>query len=67
VELCRRGILLDRDEDGHLLQIFTKPIGDRPAVFFGFHRALRLPRLRQGQLPGAVRALEREQERRGNF
>ena len=35
-ELQRRGILVDRDEDGYLLQIFTKPIGDRPTVFFEF-------------------------------
>ncbi|HEX5204602.1 MAG TPA: 4-hydroxyphenylpyruvate dioxygenase, partial [Actinoplanes sp.] len=33
-ELQQRGILVDRDEDGYLLQIFTKPIGDRPTVFF---------------------------------
>src|SRR5829696_2219417 len=33
-ELQKRGILVDRDEDGYLLQIFTKPIGDRPTVFF---------------------------------
>src|SRR5206468_3187222 len=33
-ELQRRGILVDRDEDGYLLQIFTKPTGDRPTVFF---------------------------------
>jgi 4-hydroxyphenylpyruvate dioxygenase len=35
-ELQARGILVDRDEDGYLLQIFTKPIGDRPTVFFEF-------------------------------
>ena len=33
-ELQARGILVDRDEDGYLLQIFTRPIGDRPTVFF---------------------------------
>ena len=33
-ELRSRGILVDRDEDGYLLQIFTKPVGDRPTVFF---------------------------------
>jgi 4-hydroxyphenylpyruvate dioxygenase len=32
----RRGILVDRDEDGYLLQIFTRPAGDRPTVFFEF-------------------------------
>src|ERR1700733_2003632 len=35
-ELRKRGILVDRDEDGYLLQIFTKPIGDRPTLFFEF-------------------------------
>src|SRR6201999_1965447 len=35
-ELRKRGILVDRDEDGYLLQIFTKPVGDRPTVFFEF-------------------------------
>src|SRR5262249_29373054 len=35
-ELRRRAILVDRDEDGYLLQIFTRPIGDRPTVFFEF-------------------------------
>jgi hypothetical protein len=33
-ELQKREILVDRDEDGYLLQIFTKPLGDRPTVFF---------------------------------
>ena len=33
-ELKKRGVLVDRDEDGYLLQIFTKPLGDRPTVFF---------------------------------
>ena len=54
-ELQRRGILVDRDEDGYLLQIFTKPIGDRPDRVLRVHRAARLARLRQGQLPGPVR------------
>ena len=54
-ELKARGILVDRDEDGYLLQIFTKPVGDRPTVFYRVHRAARVAGLRQGQLPGAVR------------
>ncbi len=53
-ELQRRGILVDRDEDGYLLQIFTKPIGDRPTVFFELIERQRLARVRQGQLPGPV-------------
>jgi hypothetical protein len=48
-------ILVDRDEDGYLLQIFTKPVQDRPDGLLRAHRAARLARLRQGQLQGAVR------------
>jgi len=48
-------ILADRDEDGYLLQIFTKPLQDRPTVFFELIEAARLARLRKGQLQGAVR------------
>ena len=54
-ELQKRGILVDRDEDGYLLQIFTKPIGDRPTVFFELIERHGSLGLRQGQLPGAVR------------
>jgi 4-hydroxyphenylpyruvate dioxygenase len=48
-------ILADRDEDGYLLQIFTKPVQDRPTGLLRAHRAARLAGLRQGQLQGAVR------------
>jgi catechol 2,3-dioxygenase-like lactoylglutathione lyase family enzyme len=54
-ELQARKILVDRDEDGYLLQIFTKPVQDRPDGLLRAHRAARLARLRQGQLQGAVR------------
>ena len=54
-ELKQRKILVDRDEDGYLLQIFTKPIGDRPDGVLRVHRAARLARLRQGQLQGPLR------------
>ena len=54
-ELKRRGILVDRDEDGYLLQIFTRPLGDRPDRVLRDHRAARVARLRQGQLQGALR------------
>jgi 4-hydroxyphenylpyruvate dioxygenase len=66
-ELQSRGILVDRDEDGYLLQIFTKPIGDRPDGVLRAHRAPRLAGLRQGQLPGAVRGDRARAGRRGNF
>ncbi len=54
-ELQKRGILVDRDEDGYLLQIFTKPIGDRPTVFFELIERHGSLGLRQGQLQGALR------------
>ena len=54
-DLRRLGILVDRDDEGYLLQIFTKPIGDRPTRVLRGHRAPRRARLRRRQLQGAVR------------
>jgi 4-hydroxyphenylpyruvate dioxygenase len=54
-ELQKRKILVDRDEDGYLLQIFTKPLGDRPTVFFELIERHGSLGLRQGQLQGPVR------------
>ena len=54
-ELKRRRILVDRDEDGYLLQIFTKPVQDRPTVFFELIERHGSLGLRQGQLQGALR------------
>ena len=51
----KRKILVDRDEDGYLLQIFTKPMRRPADGVLRVHRAARLARLRQGQLQGAVR------------
>ncbi|MFJ5779819.1 4-hydroxyphenylpyruvate dioxygenase [Streptomyces sp. NPDC093094] len=66
-ELHKRGILVDRDEDGYLLQIFTKPIGDRPTVFFEFIERHGSLGFGKGNFRALFEALEREQERRGNF
>ncbi|MFD8810018.1 4-hydroxyphenylpyruvate dioxygenase [Streptomyces sp. NPDC059627] len=66
-ELHKRGILVDRDEDGYLLQIFTKPIGDRPTVFFEFIERHGSLGFGKGNFQALFEALEREQERRGNF
>ncbi|WP_250285725.1 MULTISPECIES: 4-hydroxyphenylpyruvate dioxygenase [unclassified Frankia] len=66
-ELRTRGILVDRDEDGYLLQIFTRPVGDRPTVFFEFierHGALGFG---VGNFRALFEAIEREQARRGNL
>ena len=53
-ELAELGILVDRDEEGYLLQIFTKPVEDRPTLFFEIIQR-RGAQLRQGQLQGPVR------------
>ncbi len=66
-ELQKRGILVDRDEDGYLLQIFTKPIGDRPTVFFEFIERHGSLGFGKGNFQALFEAIEREQERRGNF
>jgi 4-hydroxyphenylpyruvate dioxygenase len=66
-ELQRRGILVDRDEDGYLLQIFTRPIGDRPTVFFEFIERHGSLGFGKGNFKALFEAIEREQERRGNF
>jgi 4-hydroxyphenylpyruvate dioxygenase len=66
-ELQKRGILVDRDEDGYLLQIFTKPIGDRPTVFFEFIERHGSLGFGKGNFQALFEAIEREQERRGNL
>ena len=62
-----RGILVDRDEDGYLLQIFTKPTGDRPTVFFELIERHGSLGFGKGNFKALFEAIEREQERRGNF
>jgi 4-hydroxyphenylpyruvate dioxygenase len=66
-DLQRRGILVDRDEDGYLLQIFTKPIGDRPTVFFELIERHGSLGFGKGNFKALFEAIEREQERRGNL
>ena len=66
-ELQRRGILVDRDEDGYLLQIFTSPIGDRPTVFYEFIERHGSLGFGKGNFKALFEAIEREQERRGNL
>ncbi|MDT7681040.1 MAG: 4-hydroxyphenylpyruvate dioxygenase, partial [Pseudonocardiales bacterium] len=66
-ELQSRGILVDRDEDGYLLQIFTKPIGDRPTVFFEFIERHGSLGFGVGNFKALFEAIEREQAKRGNF
>jgi 4-hydroxyphenylpyruvate dioxygenase len=66
-ELRKRGILVDRDEDGYLLQIFTKPIGDRPTVFFELIERHGSLGFGKGNFQALFEAIEREQAKRGNF
>jgi 4-hydroxyphenylpyruvate dioxygenase len=66
-ELQRRGILVDRDEDGYLLQIFTRPVGDRPTVFFELIERHGSLGFGKGNFKALFEAIEREQERRGNL
>ncbi|WP_265447615.1 4-hydroxyphenylpyruvate dioxygenase [Flexivirga meconopsidis] len=66
-ELQRRGILVDRDEDGYLLQIFTKPLGDRPTVFFELIERHGSLGFGKGNFKALFEAIEREQDRRGNL
>ncbi len=66
-ELQQRGVLVDRDEDGYLLQIFTKPIGDRPTVFFEFIERHGSLGFGKGNFQALFKAIEREQQLRGNL
>jgi 4-hydroxyphenylpyruvate dioxygenase len=65
--LKSRGILVDRDEDGYLLQIFTKPVGDRPTVFFELIERHGSLGFGKGNFKALFEAIEREQELRGNL
>jgi len=60
-------ILVDRDEEGYLLQIFTKPIQDRPTVFFEIIQRKGSRGFGNGNFKALFEALETEQERRGNL
>jgi len=66
-ELQKRKILVDRDEEGYLLQIFTKPVQDRPTVFFELIERHGSQGFGKGNFKALFEAIEREQERRGNL
>ncbi|HWG35873.1 MAG TPA: 4-hydroxyphenylpyruvate dioxygenase [Gemmatimonadaceae bacterium] len=65
-ELARLGILVDRDPDGYLLQIFTKPVEDRPTVFYEIIQRKGAKSFGAGNFKALFEAIEREQELRGN-
>ncbi len=66
-DLRAQGILVDRDDEGHLLQIFTKPVGDRPTVFFEIIERHGARGFGDGNFKALFEAIEREQARRGNL
>ncbi|MBC7671183.1 MAG: 4-hydroxyphenylpyruvate dioxygenase [Polaromonas sp.] len=65
--LARLGILVDRDPDGYLLQIFTKPVQDRPTVFYEIIQRKGAKSFGAGNFKALFEAIEREQGLRGNL
>ena len=61
------GILVDRDDEGYLLQIFTKPVEDRPTVFFEIIQRKGAKSFGKGNFKALFESIEREQELRGNL
>jgi 4-hydroxyphenylpyruvate dioxygenase len=66
-DLARTGILVDKDEDGYLLQIFTKPVQDRPTVFYEVIERHGAKGFGDGNFKALFEAIEREQDARGNL
>jgi 4-hydroxyphenylpyruvate dioxygenase len=65
--LQKLGILIDRDEEGYLLQIFSKPLQDRPTLFFEIIQRKGAKSFGKGNFKALFEALEREQDLRGNL
>jgi 4-hydroxyphenylpyruvate dioxygenase len=61
------GILVDHDEKGYLLQIFTKPVEDRPTLFFEIIQREGSDAFGKGNFKALFEAIEREQAARGNL
>lgn len=66
-DLKRLNILIDRDEEGYLLQIFTKPVQDRPTVFYEIIERKGAKSFGKGNFKALFEAIEREQELRGTL
>ncbi len=66
-QLQNLGILVDRDEEGYLLQIFTKPVEDRPTLFFEIIQRKGAKSFGAGNFKALFESIEREQELRGNL
>ena len=65
--LKKLGILVDRDEEGYLLQIFTKPVEDRPTVFYEILQRKGCKGFGKGNFKALFVSIEEEQRRRGNL
>jgi 4-hydroxyphenylpyruvate dioxygenase len=65
--LQKLGILIDCDEDGYLLQIFTKPIEDRPTLFFEIIQRMGAKGFGAGNFKALFESIEREQALRGTL
>lgn len=65
--LRKLGILIDRDDEGYLLQIFTKPVQDRPTVFYEIIQRKGAKSFGKGNFKALFESIEREQERRGTL
>ena len=61
------GILVDRDDEGYLLQIFSKPVQDRPTVFYEIIQRKGARSFGKGNFKALFEAIEREQDLRGNL
>lgn len=66
-KLQELGILVDRDDEGYLLQIFSKPVVDRPTLFFEIIQRKGARGFGKGNFKALFQAIEREQEKRGNL
>jgi 4-hydroxyphenylpyruvate dioxygenase len=66
-DLHRLGILADRDDEGYLLQIFTRPLGDRPTIFLEVIERHGARGFGEGNFKALFEAIEREQAKRGNL
>ena len=66
-ELQKLSILVDADEEGYLLQIFTKPLEDRPTLFFEIIQRMGAKGFGAGNFKALFESIEREQERRGTL
>jgi 4-hydroxyphenylpyruvate dioxygenase len=66
-ELAKLGILVDQDDEGYMLQIFTKPVEDRPTLFFEIIQRKGSRSFGKGNFKALFEAIEREQAQRGNL